>query len=273
MRLLIIDDNQDDRVLVKRLLPADSDVRESGNLAQAFDALKDSAWKPDVILLDVHLPDGPGPNGESFLAVKELSTHAPVIVVSASSLSDDPTLGRQSREAGAAGFTSKELILFSPENLARQIDWAMCPAARSLEEAVNHPNDSPEFSAYNPNSLPALLARIITQQEAMHQENQTASIVRKQQLDRIEEQVNKTNGRVTSLEGRASDLEKVNSDRDTMKNTALKVGSVLLTVFLFLFGTTLKERAFIDNDSIRKIVVEEMGKQRPPVAAPGPPVP
>lgn len=258
MRLLIIDGNADDRALLHRSLPVAHETQDVQNLAEAFALLAGREWQPEVILLDLHLPDGDGLMGETWSAVRALSAHAPVIVVSAQSLADDPHLGRQARAAGAAGFTSKELIVFSPENLARQLDWAACPAARSLAAGQQDLDLAPELATYDPNSLPALIARLITQQDALHAENQTVAIQRREQLDRIEVQVQRTNGRVNKHDDQLQVLETANTDREKAIKTARWVGGLCLTAVLFLFGDTLKERVFIDKAEVRKIANEQI---------------
>ena len=268
--ILIIDDNADDRKLFKRLLPDTlGSAQEAATLAEAYTLLDSAKRQLDVILLDVHLPDGPGPRGESWDAVESLSSYAPVIVVSATSLTDDPNLGRFAREKGAAGFTSKELIIFSPENLARQLDWVTSQPARSLAKAVKNPA-SPVAEGYDPNSTTALIARLLTQQEAMHAENQSNALERQRQLNRIEEQVKLTNGRVTRVETRADALESGNNDREKMLKTARWVGGIAVTIILFLFGPTLRERAFLDNEAVKKIAEEQVAKAIKTGVAPPP---
>lgn len=61
MRALIVDDERLARAEMKRLLAAHPDVAIVGEAANAAQALQQiGEWQPDLLLLDVHMPDGSG---------------------------------------------------------------------------------------------------------------------------------------------------------------------------------------------------------------------
>jgi DNA-binding NarL/FixJ family response regulator len=57
MKVLIVDDHEGFRASVRRMLEADGFdvIAEAGSGAEALRAAE--AWKPELVLLDVHLPD------------------------------------------------------------------------------------------------------------------------------------------------------------------------------------------------------------------------
>lgn len=77
-------------------------IRTADTLASAMRHLK-SRYTPDLVLLDLNLPDVAGLSG--FLKIKKKAPEVPVIVISA--ISDDSVID-QVMAAGAAGFIPKE---------------------------------------------------------------------------------------------------------------------------------------------------------------------
>ena len=101
--MLIVDDHASFRSLARRLLVADGFdvVGEAGDAADAFDAVRSLA--PDVVLLDIRLPDLDGFGVAEVLAGDE---HAPTVVLVSSRARDD--YGRRVDASPARGFIAKD---------------------------------------------------------------------------------------------------------------------------------------------------------------------
>src|ERR671910_116356 len=100
IRVLIADDHAVVRLGIRRLLTAHPRFFIVGELAQAGEVLEAvQRWQPDVLVLDVRMPDGSGV--EVCRAVR--STHSHTQVVMLTSFTDEEALvGAVS--AGAIGF-------------------------------------------------------------------------------------------------------------------------------------------------------------------------
>lgn len=102
IKVLVVDDQEVVRVGIKSLLNG-TDLKVVGEAANSEQALKQIAkLKPDVVLLDVKLPDGDGLNvlGRVRLDQPEL----PIVMLSAY---DNPTYVARSVALGANGFLLK----------------------------------------------------------------------------------------------------------------------------------------------------------------------
>ena len=102
VRVLIVDDHAPFRALARLLLAADGFdvVGEAGDGTEALRATRQ--LRPDVVLLDVQLPDVDG-----FGVAEALSTQAPapvVVLVSSRSRTD---YGRRVADSAARGFIGK----------------------------------------------------------------------------------------------------------------------------------------------------------------------
>jgi two-component system, NarL family, response regulator NreC len=103
-RLLLVDDHTVVRAGLRMLLESDGDfevVDEAGDLADAV--FKVRRHKPDMILLDVRLPDGDGVE-----SIGRLRAEAPDSRVLILSMEDDPHHVRQAFANGANGYILKE---------------------------------------------------------------------------------------------------------------------------------------------------------------------
>jgi len=100
--VLIIDDHAAFRVGARRLLAVDGYevVGEAGDGASGLEAA--SELKPDVVLLDVRLPDMDGFQVAEVLAARGCS--AAVVLTSSS---DDPLYPERATCCGALGFVAK----------------------------------------------------------------------------------------------------------------------------------------------------------------------
>jgi DNA-binding NarL/FixJ family response regulator len=115
MKVLIVDDHPGFRASARRMLEAEGFevVAEAGSGAEALQAA--DAWSPELILLDVHLPDVQG------FDVAERLTHngsAPVVVLTSSRDASD--FGPLVERSGARGFVPKSEL--SGEALRRILD-------------------------------------------------------------------------------------------------------------------------------------------------------
>jgi DNA-binding NarL/FixJ family response regulator len=117
--LLIVDDHATFRSTVRALLECDGwqVVGEAPDGTSGLSAARD--LKPDVVLLDVRLPDIDG-----FAVAERLTAEGdgPVVVVTSSS--DDPLYPDRAKRNGACGFLAKHDL--SGEALQRLLD-AECP--------------------------------------------------------------------------------------------------------------------------------------------------
>ncbi|HEX5501787.1 MAG TPA: response regulator [Thermomicrobiales bacterium] len=106
-RVLVVDDDDDIReVLVAALREDGYAVREAGSGRQALDIL--AAWPPDLILLDLMMPEMDGRAFRAGQRERGLAAGAPLIVVSASRWADD-----QARELGAVAGVAKPFDLLA----------------------------------------------------------------------------------------------------------------------------------------------------------------
>ena len=115
--LLIVDDHAAFRSTARALLECDGwdVIGEAGDGTSGLTAAR--TLKPDVVLLDVRLPDIDG-----FAVAEELAAEAagPAVIVTSSS--DDPLYPDRARRTGARGFLAKHDL--SGAALQRVLDEA-----------------------------------------------------------------------------------------------------------------------------------------------------
>lgn len=113
--MLIVDDHSGFRTLARRLLESGG-FRVVGEAAGAVEARSAvPSLQPEVVLLDVNLPDGDG-----LLLAEELTdgAHAPAVVLISSHERSD--FGDRLERTGARGFISKADL--SPTAIADLVD-------------------------------------------------------------------------------------------------------------------------------------------------------
>ena len=105
IRLLLVDDHEVVRVGLKTVLAHQDRITVVGESSTVADAVRDAArLKPDVILMDVRLPDGSGVD-----ACREiLATHPHIRVIFLTSYADDDSV-LAAVLAGAHGYVLKEI--------------------------------------------------------------------------------------------------------------------------------------------------------------------
>jgi len=118
IRLLLVDDHEVVRVGLKTLLSKDPHIFVVGSVGNAAQAVTDAArLRPDLVLMDVRLPDGNGIN-----VCREIRKILPdTKVLFLSSYADDSAI-IATITAGADGFLLKEI---DGEGLVRSIKSAM----------------------------------------------------------------------------------------------------------------------------------------------------
>ena len=106
IRVLIVDDHAVVRSGLHLLLDAEDDIEvvaEAGNVHDAVFEAREK--KPDVVLMDVVMPDQTGIEGAP-LVLKE-APEAKVLILS---MQDDPRYVREAFAAGASGYVLKEAV-------------------------------------------------------------------------------------------------------------------------------------------------------------------
>jgi CheY-like chemotaxis protein len=101
--VLVVDDNELNVVLVKMLLSAERlEVAAAGNGQQALAAV--ASFRPDLVLLDLELPDVNGLTLARQLKSDAATRDIPIVVLTAHAARD---VEAAVREAGCEGFVSK----------------------------------------------------------------------------------------------------------------------------------------------------------------------
>jgi len=112
--ILIVEDEKDIASLVAKALEKEGfSTQKAFSLAQAEEALGQQA--PDLIVLDLMLPDGDGLELCKFLRYREETRHIPVVILTAKGEEIDRILGF---EMGADDYIVKP---FSPKELALRV--------------------------------------------------------------------------------------------------------------------------------------------------------
>ena len=119
LRILVVDDDQVDRMAVRRLLRqagVDAEIEDCADPASAHAAL--AARSLDCVLLDYHLP---GADGVSFL--RDLKANGYSVPVVALTGQGDEELAVALMKAGAADYLNKNTL--TPERLERSLRYAV----------------------------------------------------------------------------------------------------------------------------------------------------
>jgi two-component system response regulator NreC len=104
VRVLIVDDHAVVRAGLRLLIDAEDDLEAVGEAGSARDAVFQArALKPDVVLMDVVMPDQSGLD-----VVPTLLHERPETKVLVLSMQDDPQYVRQAFSVGASGYVLKE---------------------------------------------------------------------------------------------------------------------------------------------------------------------
>jgi two-component system, NarL family, response regulator NreC len=104
IRVLIVDDHAVVRAGIKLLLGREDDIEPVGEAGSGREAIFEArALKPDVILMDVVMPDGSG-----LEVIPTLLREQPETKILVLSMQDDPRYVREAFAAGARGYVLKE---------------------------------------------------------------------------------------------------------------------------------------------------------------------
>jgi twitching motility two-component system response regulator PilH len=115
-RVLIIDDAQADRINLERIVTAGGHVAliaESGT--QGIERARRD--KPDVILMDVNMPDMDGFAATRHLRADEVTKNIPVVFVSSKDQKADRAWGQM---LGAKGYVTKP---YTPEQILAELNF------------------------------------------------------------------------------------------------------------------------------------------------------
>lgn len=106
-RVLYIEDNRDNRLLVRRILLAsdfDFEMLEAGSALEGIRIAREQ--KPDLILMDLSMPDVDGLTATRTLRTFPETQHIPIIAVTANVMQADKT---RTLAAGCAGYIGKPI--------------------------------------------------------------------------------------------------------------------------------------------------------------------
>jgi two-component system, cell cycle response regulator DivK len=134
--VLLVEDNEDNRIIYATALRyAGYSVLEAITGTQGVQQARDGA--PDLILMDISVPELDGWEATAILKADSLTRHIPIIAVTANALPDD---AERSRKAGCDGYLAKPI---SPAALLTEVDRRFGRATPSYKPL--RPSD-PELS-------------------------------------------------------------------------------------------------------------------------------
>ena len=113
-RILVVEDQEDNRRILRDLLmSADYEIMEAENGEEALTAA--AKQRPDLILMDIHLPIMDGYEATRRIKADPTLTHVPIIAVTSHALSGAKA---RAQAAGCDDFVPKP---FSPRQLLAKI--------------------------------------------------------------------------------------------------------------------------------------------------------
>jgi two-component system cell cycle response regulator DivK len=103
--ILYIEDNLENRILIRRILQAEGyTVLEAGSAAQAIAVVQNQ--RPDLILMDINIPDIDGYTLTSHLKAIPRLKHIPIIALTANVMKGDR---ERTLDAGCDGYIQKPI--------------------------------------------------------------------------------------------------------------------------------------------------------------------
>jgi len=126
--VLVVDDSVVPRAAAKSLLAAARGLRFVGEAASAQEAFRQvAALKPDLVLMDVHMPDVDGPQ-----AAKELLARHPSLKVIAWTVSESSDDLLRMMQAGCSGYVLKEAGPTELQNALLSVARSQSPVPRRM---------------------------------------------------------------------------------------------------------------------------------------------
>jgi len=123
--ILVIDDDDSIRMALRRILGAEGyEVTDAANLAEGFSACVRN--KPDLIILDVNLPDGLGMNLCRKIKADQKLRHIPVFMLTGESV--EVTCRVEGLDAGADDYILKP---FNPAEIILRVARILKAAPKS----------------------------------------------------------------------------------------------------------------------------------------------
>ncbi len=112
--ILYVEDNPDNRTLVRRILLSENyGLLEAKNAAQALEVLQET--RPDLILMDINMPDMDGYTLTSRIKTMPGFERVPIIALTANVMRGDK---EKTLEAGCDGYIQKPLDI---DQLLREV--------------------------------------------------------------------------------------------------------------------------------------------------------
>ena len=107
--ILHIEDNSDNRMLIRRILQFEGyQVLEAENAGSAMSLL--AVYRPDLILMDINMPDEDGYTLTQKLKSIPALIHVPILAITANALKGDK---EKSLQAGCDGYIEKPIDIDS----------------------------------------------------------------------------------------------------------------------------------------------------------------
>ena len=106
--MLYVDDNDANVALLEQMLERRGMVRVMSAATAADGLALARRVRPDVVLLDLHLPDGTGRDVLDALRAGDETAHVPVVIVSADAT---PARIKELLEAGASAYVTKPIVI------------------------------------------------------------------------------------------------------------------------------------------------------------------
>lgn len=126
--MLVVDDSVVPRAAAKSLLAAAHGLRFVGEAASAQEAFRQvAALKPDLVLMDVHMPDVDGPH-----AARELLARHPSVKVIAWTVSESSDDLLRMMQAGCSGYVLKEAGPTELQNALLSVARSQSPVPRRM---------------------------------------------------------------------------------------------------------------------------------------------
>jgi two-component system, cell cycle response regulator DivK len=122
--ILYVEDNPDNRTLVRRVLLAeDYKMLEATNAGEALNVLNDT--KPSLILMDINMPDMDGYTLTAKIKSMPGFEHTPILAITANVMRGDR---EKTLEAGCDGYIQKPVDI---DQLVREIDRFIARSANA----------------------------------------------------------------------------------------------------------------------------------------------